>query len=151
MINSRNLEDLAAKPREVCQRMISMCHDSGIELLITATFRDAEYQAELYKIGRTKEISRKPVTNAAAGESWHNFRCAWDVVPLIGGKCAWEDAGLWEHIVQIGRAAGAECGADFRTFPDRPHFQLLPSPGFTLAAARVLWAQTGDVWARGKV
>jgi|SRR5882672_796 len=151
MFTSRDLAHLAEKPRELAQKMIAACAARGIDLLITRTYSDYEYQAELYKIGRTKETTRRPVTNAAAGESWHNFRCAWDVVPLIGGKCVWDDMKMWDDVITIGTMFGAQAGAHFTHFPDRPHFQLLPSPTMTLAAARVLWEVGGDVWGNGKL
>jgi peptidoglycan L-alanyl-D-glutamate endopeptidase CwlK len=151
MFTSRDLAHLADKPRKAAEQMIAVAKLNRIELLITRTYSDYECQAELYKIGRTTEISRKPVTNAAAGESWHNFRCAWDVVPLIGGKCVWDDLALWDDVVSHARKLGIQCGADFKRFPDLCHFQLLPSPTLTLAAARVLWAESGDVWAQGKI
>ena len=127
MINSRSLSDLDPVARAVCQKHIEACAAIGIDLLVTSTYRDNESQEALYQIGRTPGDVRRTVTNAKAGHSWHNYRCAWDVVPLVGGKCVWNDTVLWEQIIACGVAAGAEAGALWATFKDKPHFQVVPS------------------------
>ena len=132
-------------PRKVCEEHIRGCDLAGIEILVTSTYRDVESQAALYEIGRTKELHRKPVTNARAGQSWHNFRCAWDVVPIIGGKAAW-DSDLWTEIIKIGKAAGAEAGGEWKTFPDRPHFQVKPDKTFTLVQAMDRFRENGTIF-----
>lgn len=145
MINSRLITDLDPPARIVCESQILQCKNVGIELLVTSTYRDFEAQADLFAIGRTKEIQRKPVTKARAGKSWHNYRCAWDVVPLIGGKAAWDDEKLWVEIIRIGKECGAEAGAEWKTFPDKPHFQVLP-PAMNLARAFALFSEKGTIF-----
>ncbi len=146
MINSRALTDLDLPARRVCQAHINQCKLIGITLLVTSTYRDFESQNALYAIGRTVDLSRKPVTNAKAGKSWHNYRCAWDVVPLIGGKTVWNDNRLWRDIIGAGKECGAEAGADWVTFPDRPHFQVVPK-AMTLATAFTLFTAKGSIFA----
>lgn len=145
MINSRLITDLDPPARVVCESQIIQCKNTGIELLVTSTYRDFEAQDDLYAIGRTKERNRKPVTNAKAGKSWHNYRCAWDVVPLIGGKAVWNDERLWRDIISIGKECGAQAGADWKTFPDRPHFQVIPS-SMTLSQAFALFSAKGTIF-----
>ncbi len=125
MINSRLISDLDPDAAFVCNAHVLACHRIGIELLITSTWRDHIAQDALYAIGRTVELKRKPVTNAQGWHSWHNYRCAWDVVPLVRGKAVWESP-LWREVIAAGKEAGAEAGADWVNFPDRPHFQLRP-------------------------
>lgn len=126
MMNSRNLNDLEPVAREVCNRHVALCHQAGIELIVTSTWRDFESQAALYDIGRNGD-PRRTVTNAKPGQSWHNFKAAWDVVPLVHGKPVWDAADpLWKEVIAIGIEAGAEAGAHWKTFPDLPHFQALP-------------------------
>lgn len=146
MINSRKVIDLALPARQVCNAHILGCKTVGIELLITSTYRDFEAQEDLWAIGRTKDKDRRPVTNAKAGKSWHNYAAAWDVAPLVGGKAIWEDPVLWKEIIRIGKAAGAEAGADWKTFPDRPHFQFTGSGGLTLAMAFDRFKENGTIF-----
>ena len=150
MVNSRKIEDLDPVPAAVCMYQIRLCHEAGIELLVTSTYRDHEAQDALYAIGRTVELSRKPVTNARAGKSWHNYRNAWDVVPLIGGKAVWDAKDpVWRQVIEFGKKAGAEAGAEWKTFPDLPHFQVRPKRGtafITLDDAAALWAQDGTLF-----
>lgn len=145
MINSRKVEDLDQRVRDICEAHVVACRKVDIELLITSTWRDSEAQEALYAIGRTTEIARKPVTNARGGQSWHNYRCAWDVVPLIGGKAVWDaNNAVWADIVRLGESVGAEAGAKWK-FPDLPHFQVTPT-GLTLSAAMTRFRQRGTIF-----
>ncbi len=146
MINSRRIDDLDLTARKVCEEHIRGCKAAGIELLITSTYRDFEAQTALYEIGRSKEVHRKPVTNAKAGKSWHNFRCAWDCVALIAGKPAWDDEQVWKDVIRIGKAVGAEAGAEWETFPDKPHFQVKPFKTMTLSQALDRFKENGTIF-----
>jgi len=88
VINSRKIEDLHPKVAEMCRAFIQKCDEQGIDILITSTYRDAESQDALYAQGRTKP--GKIVTNAKAGQSFHNWRVAFDFVPLLYGKPSME-------------------------------------------------------------
>jgi len=150
MLNSRKVEDLDLAARNACNLHIAGCRAIGIDLLVTSTWRDIEAQDALYAIGRTVQKERKPVTNARGGHSWHNFRVAWDVVPIQGGKAVWEDDTLWREIIRIGKECGAEAGAEWKTFPDRPHFQFTPKVNqkpITLAQAGELFKLHGTIFA----
>ena len=133
MINSRKLEDLNPVVEEKARDFLALCKAEGIEVIVTSTYRDAESQNELYAQGRTKP-GRK-VTNAKAGQSWHNWRVAFDVVPLRNGKPVWgttgEDLKLWQRVGAIGKRCGLEWAGDWRTFREFPHFQY--TGGLTLA------------------
>ena len=130
MINSRKLDDLIPQAKERVERFIALCQEQDIDLLVTSTFRDNESQGELYEQGRTKP--GKIVTNAKAGESWHNYRCAVDVVPLVNGKPNWDGSDpIWETIGELGEKAGLEWAGRWRTFKELAHFQY--TGGLTLA------------------
>ncbi len=150
MINSRKIDDLDPAARLVCQRHIELCRLNGIELLVTSTYRDYPAQDELYAIGRTKDLDRKPVTKAMAGKSFHNYRCAWDVVPIVAGKPVWKaNDALWLQVIHYGKEAGAEAGAEWKTFKDLPHFQLVPKVDnlpITLAIARARFDASGTIF-----
>lgn len=132
MINSRSIEQLLPQVRSKVQEMLSIAKGEGIELILTSTYRDFESQAALYAIGRTTPGASprmlKPlgdrVTNAKAGQSWHNWRRAVDVVPVVGGKAIWNDAKTWARIGQIGERVGLEWAGRWVGFREMPHFQL---------------------------
>src|SRR5688572_22354555 len=144
MIDSRKIEDLDGPAEAVCRAHVAACAAVGIELLVTSTWRDFQAQDALYAIGRTTQLDRKKVTNAKGGKSWHQFRCAYDVVPIIGGKAQWNSP-LWKEIIRIGKQVGAEAGAEWKSFPDRPHFQRTPA-GLTLARAMQLFEAHGTIF-----
>lgn len=150
MINSRSLDDLDDIPRIVCKLHIETCLEQGIEIIVTSTYRDFEAQAALYAIGRTVQLEAKKVTNAKPGRSWHNFKCAYDVVPIISGKAVWNARDpLWQRVIELGEAAGAEAGAKWKSFPDLPHFQVRPNAAIgkmELAEAMSMFNEHGTIF-----
>jgi peptidoglycan L-alanyl-D-glutamate endopeptidase CwlK len=133
MINSRSLNELVPIVKQKVEELIALCNDEGIDLLVTSTYRDNESQAALYAQGRT--AMGHIVTNANAGDSFHNYRCAVDVVPLKNGKPVWgtkgDDGELWQKIGKIGEGVGLEWAGNWRTFKELAHFQF--TNGHTLA------------------
>jgi len=122
LTNSRDLNDLLPAVRLKAEELLSKAKELGIDLIVTSTYRDKESQDELYAIGRTKPGKR--VTNARGGYSFHNYRVAFDVVPLVAGKASWDDMALWQRIGILGEEIGLEWGGNWRGFKDIPHFQL---------------------------
>lgn len=103
MINIRKITDLHIVVRDLCYRHIDACKARGVELLVTSTLRDAEYQAYLYSIGRTREGSI--VTNMKLIGP-HAFGLAYDVVPIVNGKTVWDDDRLWAIAGKEGKKLG---------------------------------------------
>jgi peptidoglycan L-alanyl-D-glutamate endopeptidase CwlK len=129
MINSRSLDDLAPPAKQRALAFIAAASAKGIDLLVTSTYRDSESQDALYAQGRS--TPGNIVTRAKAGQSWHNWRCALDVVPLVNGKAIWDDQALWGQVGEIGKSCGLEWAGDWKTFKEYPHFQY--TGGLTLA------------------
>ena len=154
MKNSRSIDDLvpsvAVKARAA---MISWATDpwliaNGLTVSIICTLRDNDAQADLYAQGRTKP--GKIVTNAPPGSSWHNFGCAFDVLPLRHGKPVWgtsgngiddnpdddatDDLEVWQTVGKLGVRAGLEWAGNWKTFKEFAHFQF--TGGLTLEQAR---------------
>lgn len=130
MINSRSLDELIPQAKERVEKFIALCEENGIDLLVTSTYRDAESQNALYAQGRT--APGRIVTNAKAGDSWHNWRCAVDVVPLVNGKPNWDTSDpVWAQIGRLGKEAGLEWAGEWKTFKEFAHFQY--TGGLTLA------------------
>ena len=129
MINSRNINELHPSVAWLCLNLIEQCKDEGIDIIITSTFRDAESQAALYAQGRT--TAGKKVTNAKAGQSFHNHRVAFDFVPIVNGKAQWNDKALFNRVGIIGEKIGLTWSGRWVKFPELAHFQL--TNGLTLA------------------
>lgn len=132
MINSRNLSDLHPIVQTKVKAFVAACKAEGIEILITSTYRDDESQNALYAQGRTKPGRR--VTNAKAGQSWHNHRCAADFVPMVNGKAQWNDARTFKRCGEIAEACGLEWAGRWKSFPEMAHVQY--TGGLTLAQLR---------------
>ena len=132
MINSRDIKDLHPKVQVIANKFIDACEKAGIDILITSTYRDFESQNDLYAQGRTKPGAK--VTNAKGGESWHNYKLAFDIVPLRNGKPVWNTTGgdlkLWQQVGKIGKDVGLEWAGDWKTMKEMAHFQY--SGGLTL-------------------
>lgn len=106
MVNSRSLNDLHPKVKTLAEQFIKDCAKIGIDVLIYSTYRDAASQNALYAQGRTTK--GHIVTNAKAGQSWHNWRCAFDFVPVVNGKAQWNDKAAYAKCGEIGEALGLE-------------------------------------------
>ena len=129
MINSRSLSDLNPKVAAMCSEFINSCKKNNIDIIITSTYRDAESQNALYAQGRT--LPGKKVTNAKAGQSFHNWRVAFDFVPIVGGKAIWNDDTLWTKCGEIAEGIGLEWAGRWKTFKETAHCQY--TGGLTLA------------------
>ena len=118
---SRNLNDLLPIVKIKAQDFIQRCKDQGITILVTCTYRSLQEQDILYAQGRT--ASGSIVTNAKGGQSFHNWRVAFDIVPIVNGKCIWNNNALWSKLGQIGQSVGLEWGGSWKSFPDVSHLQ----------------------------
>lgn len=151
---SRSLDDLIPEVHQNALDVQQACQEAaGFDLLIYCTLRPLEEQAKLYRQSRSRaEIDLKltkfrarslgfladiienvgpcygkHVTNAAPGESWHNYGEAWDAVPLIGGKPVWnyvEAKVYWDAYGEAVRQVGMNWAGDWRSFREYPHAQF---------------------------
>ncbi len=119
---SRSLLDLHPLVMNKCMAHIESCKTAGIDLLVTCTYRSPEEQDALYAQGRT--APGHIVTHAKGGGSMHQYRVAYDCVPLINGKPLWDASSpVWAKVGALGKAQGLEWGNDWQSFKDCPHFQ----------------------------
>lgn len=121
MKNSRDINDLIPQVRDKCNQFVAECKKQGIDVLITSTLRDNESQNALYAQGRTTQGNI--VTNAKAGESFHNYGCAFDFVPLVNGKAVWSDLKLFERCGVIAESFGLEWAGRWKSFKEMAHCQ----------------------------
>lgn len=136
MISSRDVNDLHPVPRGKFTAFLTAAKAQGIDAFLTCTYRDDEAQNALFAVGRTKP--GKKVTNARAGESYHQFRCAGDVAILLHGKLIWDDthegAELWDRLIKIGESVGLESASHWKNNTEKAHFQY--TGGLSLADMR---------------
>lgn len=121
MINSRNIEDLLPIVQDKTKAFVAACALEGIDVLITSTYRDNEAQDALYAQGRTKPGNK--VTNAKAGQSMHNWRVAFDFVPIVNGKAQWNDPALFRRCGIIAEQCGLEWAGRWKRFFEMAHCQ----------------------------
>ena len=126
---SRNIDDLLPPVAARCRQFIRKCDEDGIDVLITSTFRSIEEQNKLYQQGRSRPGNR--VTNAKGGDSFHNWRVAFDFAPIKHGKIDWNDVDLFKRCGEIAESCGLEWGGNWKSFKDYPHCQY--TQGLTLA------------------
>jgi len=130
VINSRSLDELLPDTKVRVEKFIELCKEQNIDLLVTSTYRDNESQAALYAQGRTSPGN--VVTNAGPGDSYHNYRIAVDVVPVVGGKPNWNTSDpVWQTVGLLGEQAGLEWAGRWAHFKEMAHFQH--TNGLTLA------------------
>lgn len=109
---------------------------AGVHPYIDQTGRTFAESAKLYEQGRT--TPGEIVTNAKAGQSWHNFFLALDFHLIIDGKDSWTVGHNWLVVVSVFRAHGFTSGLDFPgKFKDAPHLEM--KCGLTLAKANALY------------
>ena len=119
MINSRSIDDLRADVRENCKTLIERCKAAGLNVLVTQTLRDNEYQAQLYAQGRTKPGSI--VTNAKT-VSFHGCGLAFDFCKNVKGA-EYSDAAFFGKVAKLAKEMGFSWGGDWKSFVDKPHLQ----------------------------
>lgn len=132
MINSRNIDDLHPHVQVLCRRFLERTRDQGIDVIVTSTYRDYESQTALYAQGRT--TPGRIVTNARPGQSFHNFRLAFDFVPIDHGKAQWTDTATFTRCGLIAEEVGLEWAGRWKRFRELAHAQW--TGGLTLAELR---------------
>lgn len=130
--------------RNEVQSLLQALIKEEIYIRLTRTLRSFEEQNQLYEKGRKTKGSI--VTNARAGESWHNYGLAFDICALLPDlkSVLWD----WEYknphnltpypdltyATHLFKQSNYEWGGDWKTFIDKPHFQY--PHGLTLEQAR---------------
>lgn len=146
---SRSLDKLKPIFREKIEALLE---EAPFDILVYCTVRSAWEQAILYRQSRSRKVidekiltlekygheslarilrdvgprSGPHVTKAAPGESWHQYCEAVDLVPIIGGKPAWDvkkNKESWSTIGTIAVKHGLNWGGNWIKWADYPHIQ----------------------------
>ena len=121
MTDSRKITDLHPKVAHLAKQFIAKCKEHKIDVIITSTYRSNKKQAELYAQGRT--VPGKKVTNAKPGNSYHNYRLAFDFCPIFNGKAQWNDTATFTKCGEIAESLGLEWAGRWKKFKELAHLQ----------------------------
>lgn len=111
----KNLAGVNSDLVRVAHKALSL---SQIDFAVIEGLRTKARQAELMAAGASKTMNSRHITGHAI-----------DVAPIIGGKIRW-DWPLFDELAKAFKLAAKEenvpivCGADWKKFPDGPHFEL---------------------------
>nr|DAQ85995.1 MAG TPA: hypothetical protein [Caudoviricetes sp.] len=134
MLKSRDISRLRSDVSSNCRVFIRRCADAGLPVLVVETVRDLEYQASLYAQGRTKP--GKVVTNQKTPSfHWDKVGLAFDICKNVKGH-EYDDAAFFRKCGAIGKEMGFTWGGDWKSLPDRPHFQWDDGGRFTASMVR---------------
>lgn len=104
----------------------------GVRLRFAYVYRSPALQHQLF-------MQRPKITNADSWQSIHNYGLAFDIVLLYDndGNGTFEEASYsqikdfdkdsvadWKEVTDYFKSQGWECGADWKSFKDAPHFQF---------------------------
>ena len=155
-----DLGELYPEMRARVDEFLTHCQACRFDVLIYCAKRSLEDQARLFRNGRSigliwakadelserfgrpdlseilmnvgPQYGERIVTNAAPGQSTHNYGLAVDGVPMIGGKPLWttdshDDMQVWNQYGTMATGAGLEWAGHWTSFREYPHLQL---PGY---------------------
>lgn len=104
----------------------------GVSLRFAYVYRSNALQDKIFN-------ERPKKTNARGGQSIHNYGLAFDIVMLYDndGNGTFEEASYsqlkdfdkdsiadWKEVTDYFKSKGWECGADWKSIKDAPHFQM---------------------------
>lgn len=133
-----------------CEELIKACKARGVEYWAISGYRDPKEQEALYAIGRTTELTRKPVTNAKPYTSAHNYGLAIDFAldkdqTKAGLQPSWEIKD-YEVLAEEARKLGLMPGMDFKTFKEGPHVQVKLRHKFSELETILKKEGLGEIW-----
>ncbi|MBT2714751.1 M15 family metallopeptidase [Bacillus sp. ISL-57] len=117
-----NLDGLHPIVREATEKLIAVCKEKGIDIIIAQAYRSIAEQNALYAKGRT--TAGPKVTNARGGTSYHNYGLAIDFCLKVDGKAIWSVNKDWRTVAAEAKKLGFEWGGEWKSFVDYPHLQM---------------------------
>lgn len=121
MLNSRDISLLRDDVEANCRKWLELCKANGLNVLVTQTVRDREYQESLYAQGRTKP--GKIVTNGRV-PTFHSEKAglAFDFCKNVKGH-EYDDNAFFAKAAALAKGMGFSWGGDWKSFKDMPHIQ----------------------------
>lgn len=135
--SEKNIATLLPEVRPLAFALIEKAAIHDIVIEIISGTRSYTEQDELYAIGRTKELHRKPVTNAKGGKSNHNFGIAFDIGIFVGEHYLGESP-LYKTLGVLGEELGLFWGGRWKGFYDGAHYQLRPKWALDMTESEML-------------
>lgn len=141
-VQIRDLDKLNGVVKVLLEMALERIKACNITPLVVETYRTQERQYWLYGQGRNAlQLMKKkvPIKYAHKGKivtqtinSIHTSGCAVDLIPVRNGFAIWDSNDVQtKKIIEIMEYFGFEAGANWKSFPDSPHFQIkLPSPEY---------------------
>ncbi len=129
MRHSRDIDDLRADVAANCRSLIALAEREGLHALVTETVRDAEYQRMLAEKGYAAKGAVVPSFHA------DHAGLAFDICKNEAGH-EYDDPAFFVKMGELGKKVGFSWGGDWRSFPDRPHFQWDAGGAYTGAMVR---------------
>ena len=130
--SEKSIGSLHPKAQQAARVFLKKVRDAGIDARIISGTRTYAEQNSLFRQGRSGNPPPK-VTNARGGQSNHNFGIAWDIGIFKNGAYL-GDSPLYDKASQVGLTAELEWGGNWKSFKDKPHYQL--ATGLILASVR---------------
>jgi peptidoglycan L-alanyl-D-glutamate endopeptidase CwlK len=118
-----NIQTLLPAAQKKAREFMQAVQQSGVTVKIISGTRTFAEQDKLYRQGR--DLPGRKVTNARGGQSNHNFGVAWDIGVFQNGQYLPETP-AYAKVGGVGKGLGLEWGGDWPSFPDEPHFQVVP-------------------------
>jgi peptidoglycan L-alanyl-D-glutamate endopeptidase CwlK len=131
--SERNIRTLIIEVQPLCRESLRKIRAAGLDARVISGTRTYAEQTALYRQGRYGNAGNI-VTNAKAGQSWHNFGRAWDIGIFKNGAYV-ADGPEYAQAATHGKISKVEWGGDWTTFKDKPHYQVIGQFG-TLTAVR---------------
>lgn len=131
--SERCIATLQPGAQAAARASLRVVRDAGIDARIISGTRTYEEQNALFRKGRFGNPG-PIVTKARGGQSNHNFGIAWDIGIFDQGRYLGE-SGLYDKAGGLVASPGVEWGGNWRTFKDRPHYQLATSGPISVVRA----------------
>ena len=116
MFRSSDLQYLRADVRANCETFLALCKEAGLNVKVTETVRDDEYQRYLAANGYASKTATRP--------TFHSVKAglAFDICKNVKGH-EYDDLSFFDRCGQIAKQVGFSWGGDWKSFPDKPHIQ----------------------------
>lgn len=120
---ARGIELLHPELQPLARQFETQCKASGLNVLITETWRSTAEQDALYVQGRTKPGSIVTNCKGSDYQSPHQWGVAFDFCRNEKGREYIDTDGFFVKCSAIAKKLGLFWGGDFKSFVDKPHVE----------------------------